>query len=69
MTPSCVGQSAPQRDGMPSRGGETLEQVAQRDGGCPIPGSTQGSARWGPEHPDIAVGVHVHWRRVGPDDL
>jgi len=26
--------------------GEALEQVAQKSGGCPIPGSVQGLAQW-----------------------
>ena len=26
--------------------GEALEQVAQRGGGCPIPGDTKGQAGW-----------------------
>ena len=44
-----------------------LAQVAQRCGGCPIPGDTQGPGGWGSEHPDVAVGVPVHCRGVGPD--
>ena len=32
------------------QGGEALAQVAQRGGGCPIPGDTQGQAGWGSEH-------------------
>ena len=27
-----------------------MTQVAQRCGGCPIPGDTQGQAGWGSEH-------------------
>ena len=33
-----------------SKGGEALAQVAQRGGGCPIPGDIQGWAGQGPEH-------------------
>jgi len=33
-----------------SKGGEALAQVAQRGGGCPIPGDTRGQAGWGSEH-------------------
>jgi len=52
-----------------SKGGETQAQIAQRGGGCPIPGDAQGQAGWGFEHPDLAVGVPVHCRGVGLDDL
>ena len=33
-----------------SKGGEALEQVAQRDGGCPITGDNQHQAGAGSEH-------------------
>ena len=39
---------------------ETLEQVAQRHCGCPLPGGVQGHARWGFEQPGLAGGVLVH---------
>ena len=52
-----------------SKGGETLEQVALRGGGCPVPGDVQGQAGQGSEQPDLAVGVPVHSMRVGPDGL
>jgi len=32
------------------KGSEALEQFAQRGGGCPVPGDTQGQAGWGSEH-------------------
>jgi len=32
-----------------TKSGEALAQVAQRGGGCPIPGETQGQAGWGSE--------------------
>jgi len=32
-------------------GGETLAQVAQRDGRCPIPGNIQGQVGWGSAQP------------------
>jgi len=38
-------------------GGETLGQVAQRGGRCPIPGQTEGQAGQGSEHPDPAEDV------------
>ena len=44
-------------------------QVAQRGGGCPIPGDTQGQAGRGSKQPDLPVGVPVHCREVGPDGL
>jgi len=49
-------------------GGEALELVVQRCGGCPIPGDNQGQAGRGCEKPDLAVGLLVHCRGVGPDD-
>jgi len=52
-----------------SEGGEALEQVGQRCGGCPVPGDVQGQAGSGSEQPDIAVDVPVHCRRVGLNDL
>jgi len=33
-----------------NEGSKAQEQVAQRCGGCPIPGDTQGQAGWGSEH-------------------
>ena len=52
-----------------SKSSEALEQVAQRSGGCSIPGDIQGQAGWGSEQPDPAIGVPVHCRVVGLDDL
>ena len=52
-----------------SKGGEALAQVAQRGGGCPIPGDTQGQAGWDSEQSYLAVGVPVHCRGVGSDGL
>ena len=46
-------------------GGVTLKQVAQRGGRCPVFGYIQCQAGWGSEHPDLAVGVPVHYRGVG----
>ena len=47
----------------------SLEQVVQGAGRCSIPGDTQGQAGQGSEHPDVAVGVPVHCKGVGPRDL
>jgi len=47
-----------------------VAQVAQRGGGCPIPGATQGQAGWGSEQSDGAVAVPAYCRReVGSDGL
>jgi len=46
-----------------------LEHVAQRGGGCPVPGGIQCQAEQGSEQPDVAVGVPVHYRGVGLDGL
>ena len=42
-----------------------MEQVAQRGGGCPIPGDTESQAGQSFEHPDRAVGVPVHCKEIG----
>lgn len=52
-----------------SEGGETLEQVAQRGGGCPISGNVQGQVGRGSEQPDLDdpedVPAHCwgHWTK------
>ena len=48
-----------------NKGGEALEQVAQRGGRCPVPGAIQGQAGWCSEQPDLAVNTPVHFRGVG----
>jgi len=48
---------------------EALEQVTQRGDGCPVPQDSQGQTGQGPGQPDLAVGVPVHCREVGPGDL
>jgi len=49
--------------------GETLEQIAQRGSGGPIPGNVQGQAGWGSEQPDLVEDVPAHCRGLGLDDL
>lgn len=48
---------------------EALDQVAQRDDGCSIPGDTKGQAELGSEWPALDVGVPVYCRDVGLDGL
>ena len=43
-----------------SEGDVTLEQVAQRGCGCPIPGGIQGQAGCGSGQPGLVVGDPVH---------
>ncbi|PKU34471.1 pol- hypothetical protein [Limosa lapponica baueri] len=43
-------------------GGETLAQVNQRGGRCPIPGNIQGQVGWGSEQPDLVEDVPAHCR-------
>ena len=43
-------------------GGETLAQVAQRGGRCPIPGTIPGQVGRGSEHPDLVGDVPAHGR-------
>jgi len=50
-------------------GGETLAQVAQRGGRCPIPGNIQGQAGQGSEQPDLLEDVAAYCSGVGLDDL
>jgi len=44
------------------KGGKALSQVAQRGGGCPVPGDVQ--EKMESELPDQAVGVSVHCREL-----
>ena len=46
-----------------------MEQVAQRGCGCLVSGDIQGQAGWGSEQSDLAVGVSLHCKGVGLDDL
>ena len=52
-----------------SKGGETLEEVAQRSCGCSIIESVQGQVGQGFEQPDLVEDVPAHSRGVGLDDL
>ncbi|GAB0182869.1 cAMP-dependent protein kinase inhibitor alpha [Grus japonensis] len=45
--------------------GETLEQVAQRSCGCPLPGSVQDQVGWGFGQRGLVEGVPAHGRGVG----
>ena len=36
-----------------------LEQAAQRDRGCPVPGDVQGQVGWGPGQPGLVLNVEV----------
>ena len=58
-------QTGHQEEVLHHEGGETLEQVAQRHGGSPIPGSLQGQAGWGSEQLDLVGGVPACGRGVG----
>jgi len=50
-------------------GGETLAQVAQRDGNCPLPGNIQGQDGRGSEQPDLVEDVSAPCSGFGLDDL
>ena len=50
-------------------GDETLAQVAQRGGRCPIPGNIPGQVGRGSEQPDLVEDVPAHCRAVGLDDI
>jgi len=45
--------------------GETLAQVSQRGGRCPIPGNTEGQVGWGSEPPALVEDVPAHCRGIG----
>jgi len=49
--------------------GETLEQIAQTGGRCPIPGNIQGQVGQGLEQPDLVEDVPTHCRELGVDGL
>jgi len=42
-----------------------VEEVTWTSGGCPLPGSAQGQAGWGFEHPGLVEGVPAHGRVFG----
>ena len=48
-----------------SEGGETLAQIAQRGGRCPVPGNVQGQDGRGSEHPGLVEDVPAHCRGLG----
>jgi len=47
------------------RGAETQAWAAQRDCGCPNPGSVQGHVGWYPGQHDIVDGKPAHGRGLG----
>ena len=46
-----------------------MEQAAERDDSCPIPGNTQGQVGRGSEQPDLVEYIGAYCRRVGLDVL
>jgi len=52
-----------------NEGGETLTQVAQRGGRCPILGNIQGQVGRGSEQPDLVEDGPAHCREFGLDGL
>jgi len=51
------------------KGGETVEQVAQRGSGGPISGNIQGQVGWGSDQPDLVEDIPAYLRQGGLDDL
>ena len=51
-----------------NKGGETLAQIAQRGGRCPIPGNIQIQVGWGSVQPDLVEDVPAHCKGVGLDE-
>jgi len=52
-----------------NEGGETLEQVAYRGSGGPIPGNMQDQVGQGSEQPDLVEDAPTQCRGTGLDDL
>jgi len=52
-----------------NEGGETLEQVTQRSGRCPIPGNIQCQFGLGSEQPGLIEDASARCRGVELDDL
>jgi len=52
-----------------NEGGETLDQVVQGAGWCPIPGNIPGQVGWGSEQPGLVEDVPAHDRGGGLDGL
>jgi len=46
-----------------------VEQIAQRGGGCPIPGNILGQVELGSEQPDLVEDVPSHCKGVGLDSF
>ena len=51
------------------KGSESLEQIAWRGGRRPVLGNSQGQVGTGSDQLDRAVGVPLHCKEVGLDDL
>ena len=52
-----------------NEGGKTLEQVAQRDGRCPISGNIQSQVGPSSEQPGLVEDIPALCSGVGIDDL
>jgi len=52
-----------------NEGGETVERIAWRGSGGPVPGNIQGQVGWGSEQPDLVGDVPAHCRGAGLADL
>ena len=52
-----------------NEGDETVERVAQRGSGGPIPGSIRDQAGWGSEQPGLVEDNPVQCREIELDDL
>lgn len=50
-------QTGYEEKGLYDKSGEALIQVAQRYGGCPVPGDFQGTPASGPGQPDLAADI------------
>lgn len=51
------------------KGGETLAEVSQGGGRCPIADNIQSQPEWGSKEPDPVEGVLTFGRGVGLEDL
>lgn len=51
----CKTQTSYKEDIFQNEGGETLAQVVQRRGGCPVPETAPGQVEWGSQQPELFI--------------
>lgn len=61
----ALSHGAAREESFCAEGGEGVARVAQRGGGCPVPGNVQGQPGWGSEQADLVEEVPTHGRGGG----